>query len=486
MRRTTALFAVLAVVMLVSACAPTTAFHRPTPPIPDNWPLAISPLAAGDAAKTHWRAFFIDPKLQVLITAALEHNRDLRIAAGRVEEARALYGIARADQTPTVNLLGASNGSGSRIPGASSQRYDLSLSSVSYELDFWGRVANLSQAARNSYLATAEAQRAVHLSLVADVASAYFNLLQLEELGALARSTLALREQSLVLIAKGRDIGGAYDYEYQQASGLLESARANLASLEHQRAVTTNQLNFLVGNAPSALPAALPLGLSLDAQGFDVDLAPGLPSEVLLLRPDVMAAEQRLAAAHANIAAARAAFLPKIVLTAGLGVASQGLASLFSGGAWLFQPSMTLPIFDGGRLASGVDVAKAREVIAVAEYEKTIQQAFREVSDQLSARASWASQLKAAQINKNAQAQRLKIAEARYNGGLISYLDVLEGQRELVTAQQAFAQIRRSQLDAAALLYKALGGGSQSLSHSVATADNTPNGAHNVQRAPLS
>lgn len=450
--------AVLSLVLLLCACAPTSEFHRPTPPVPENWPSATNPLELGDAAKTHWRAFFIDPRLQTLITSALDYNRDLRIAAGRVEEARALYGIARADQTPTVNLLGSSNGTGSVIPGASGQRFDLSLSTVSYELDFWGRVARLSDAARNSYLATEEAKRAVHLSLVADVASAYFTLLQWDELTALARSTLALREQSLALIAKGRDLGGAYDYEYQQASGLLEASRASLASLEHQRAVTTNQLNFLVGNAEPTLPQ----GWVLDAQGLDVALAPGLPAEVLLLRPDVMAAEQRLAAAHANIAAARAAFLPKVLLTAGLGVASQGLASLFNGGAWLFQPVMSLPIFDGGRLAAGVDVAKARETIAIAEYEKTIQQAFREVADQLSARASWTNQLRAARANKNAQERRLQIAQARYNGGLISYLEVLDGQRELVVAQQAFAQIRRSQLDAAAQLYKALGGGSQS------------------------
>jgi multidrug efflux system outer membrane protein len=266
---------------------------------------------------------------------------------------------------------------------------------------------------------------------------------------------VALREQSLELIAKGRDLGGTYDYEFQQARGMLESARASLDGIEHQRMVANNHLIFLTGHAPIAMQE----GQTLEQQGLDADLAIGLPSEVLLTRPDVMAAEQRLMAAHANISAARAAFLPKVLLSAGVGAASQGLAGLFAGGVWSFQPVISLPLFDGGRAAVGVDMAEARKVIAIAEYEKTIQQAFREVADLLSARASLVRQRRASAANAGAQEKRLEIVQARFNAGLISYLEVLDGQRELVAAEQMSIQIRRAQLESAAQLYKALGGG---------------------------
>ena len=439
MRKTLLFFAVA----FLTACSQTVEFKRPSFPVPQEWPAEVKSNGKQDAEATHWRSFFTDPRLQALIVTALENNRDLRIAVARVEEARAQYGIARADKMPSVSI-GSDN--------------SFSIASVSYELDFWGRISSLSEAARVSYLATEEARRAVYLSLVADVAGVYFTLLQQDQQIAFMRATVELREQSLGVIGKGRDVGGAYDYEYQQASGFLESTRASLAALEHQRITTGNHLNFLVGKVSSDLPQ----GRALDEQGLDADLAPGLPAEVLLMRPDVMASEQRLSAAHANIDAARAAFFPKIALTAGLGVASQGLTGLLSEGSWFFIPAIApWSLFDGGRAASGVDVAEARKVIAVAEYEKTIQQAFREVADLLSARASLVSQLRSAIANASAQEKRLQIAQARYGVGLISYLEVLDGQRELVAAQQACAQVRRTQLESAAQLYKALGGGSR-------------------------
>jgi multidrug efflux system outer membrane protein len=428
---------------LLAACSQTAEFQRPPPPIPVVWPNGASGVEKGEAAKTHWSAFFTDPRLQALIEAALESNRDLRIAAARVEEARAQYGVVRADQVPSVNFGSDSNAS---------------LLSAVYEVDFWGRVAGLSEAARVSFLATEEARRAVHLSLVADVASTYFTLLQMDEMITLNQATVELREQSLALITKGRDLGAIYDYEYQQASGLLESARGGLAALEYQRVTTENKLNFLVGQVPPSLPP----GRSLNEQELDSALSPGIPSDVLLLRPDVIASEQRLRAAHANIGVARAAFFPKIALTAGYGIASQGLTALLSGGGWFFAPIVSaIPIFDRGRTASGVDIAQARKVIAVAEYEKTIQLAFREVADLLSARGSLASQLQASMANSNAQNSRRRIAQARYQFGVVSYLDVLDSQREFFTAQQANIQLRRAQLESAAQLYKALGGGVQ-------------------------
>jgi len=454
-------FSFLLATLWLSACSQTAEFHRPPAPIPEAWPEAIHGNGARAVSKTHWRTFFTDSQLQTLIATALEHNRDLRIAAARVEEARAQYGVVRADKVPSVNLLGT--GSVVQTPASlsatgvatTSSRYDLSVSSVSFELDFWGRIAGLTEAARVSYLATEEARRAVYLSLVADVASSYFTLMQMNELMAFARSTVESREKSLAVIASGLAAGGTYDYEFQQARGLFESAQVSLDGIAHQRAVALNHLSFLVGYGPVELLEER----TLEQQGLDADLTIGLPSEVLLVRPDVMAAEQRLIAAHANIDAARAAFLPKVLLSAGIGAASQGLAGLFAGGVWSFQPTITLPLFDGGRVAAVVDVAEARKVIAVAEYEKTIQQAFREVADLLSARTSFVRQLRASTANAAAQSKRLEIAQARYQAGLISYLEILDGQRDLVAAEERSSQVRRAQLASAAQLYKALGGG---------------------------
>ncbi len=447
---------------LLSACSFTPEYKRPELPVPQAWSAGAT-TETQNITSTHWRTFFPDPQLQVLIAAALEYNRDLRVAAARVEEARAQFGVARADRLPTVGLsaTGSAFRSTAEVTGEgktrSNEAYDASLSAVSFELDFWGRIASLSQAARLNYLASNEARRSVHLSLIADVASAYFTKLQMSKLAEQARRALDLREQSLALIAQGVTVGGAYEYEYLQASGLVESARADVASIDHQKVIATNRLNYLVG----AVALKLPADGDLDAQGLDVDVVPGLPSEVLLMRPDVMAAEQRLRASNANIGAARAAFLPKVLLTAGLGVASQGLAALYGGSAWNFQPTISMPLFDNGRTASSVDLAQARKVVAVAEYERTIQLAFREVSDLLSARTSLTRQLKAASLNAQAQEKRLQIAKARYGGGLVSYLEVLDAQREFISSQQIMTQMRRAQLDAAAQLYKALGGGTQ-------------------------
>ena len=448
------------VLALLGACAQLPAYERPPLPVPNVWPSALAG-SGREVARTHWRAFFSDPELQTLIAAALEHHRDLRIAVARVTEARAQYGIIGADQMPTVNLMGSasvsrtpSELSGVGVP-TSGRRYDLTLSAVSFEVDFWGRLAGLSDAARRGFLATEEARRAVYLSLVADVASAYYTLLQMNELVAMAQSTAESREQSLGLISKARDLGGTFDLEVQQARGQFENSRAALASMEYQRTAAISRLNFLLGYTPVTLSRSK----TLADQSFDMDLKSGLPAEVLLSRPDVLAAEQRLLGAHASIDAARAAFFPKVLLTAGLGMASQGLSGLFSGGAWSFQPTFSMPLFDAGRFAASTDIAEARKVIAVAEYEKSIQTAFRETADLLSMRASLVAQLDASVANALAQERRLEIAQARYNIGLVSYLEVLDGQRELVAAQQTVTQVRRAQLESAAQLYKALGGG---------------------------
>jgi outer membrane protein, multidrug efflux system len=433
------------VIALLTACSQTSELQRPVPPVPYAWPEGAVKVDKADAQKTHWRAFFTDPRLQALINAALENNRDLRIAVARVAEARAQYGMARAEKLPSVYW-----GPDVRT----------SIVSVSYELDFWGRVSGMSESARASVLASEESKRVVILSLVADVAGAYFTILQLDELIALTQTTVTLRQESLDLFSKGRDLGGIQEYEVQQASSILEATRSGLSSLEYQRAAASNRIRYLVGHAPDVLPP----GRALDAQGLDADLAPGLPADVLLLRPDVMASEQRLRAAHANIGVARTAFFPKIMLTAGLGVASQGLSSVFNSGFWSLNPTAALPaIFDGGRTMAGVDVAEARKEVALAEYEKVIQQAFREVADLLFAKASIESQLRASLASTRAQEARLKIAQARYNAGFVTYLEVLDAQREVLAAQQGQIQLRRAQLESAAQLYKALGGGDPSV-----------------------
>ena len=454
-------FFTVGMVAILAACGQTQEFVRPAAPVPAQWPATSEGAGQEDAAKIHWKTYFPDLRLQALIEAALQNNRDMRIATARVEEARAQYAMVRADRFPAVNLVGGATYTGTPTDlvnagtPANYERYDMNITTVSYEVDFWGRLSSLSEAARNSFLSTQEAQRAFQLSLISDVATTYFTLLQFDELIGMASETLATREVALDVMTKGRDIGGSYDFEVEQASSMLEGSRSTLDSLKHQRVTTLNRLNYLVGDPPQSLPR----GLTLREQGFDAVLAPGLPSEVLLSRPDVMAAEQRLRAAHANIDAARAAFLPKVMLTAGIGVASQGLATLFSGSAWNFAPTLAMPLFDGGKLAASKDLAEVRKVIAVAEYEKTIQLAFREVADLLSARDSLNRQVRSAEINEKAQAKRLEIALARNKVGLTAYLEVLDSRRELLSAQQGATQVRRSQLEASAQLYKALGGG---------------------------
>jgi outer membrane protein, multidrug efflux system len=443
--------------ILLAGCSLAPDYQRPAAPVPDQWQNAQT----SPTAKLDWKTFFPDPRLQGLIAAALEHNRDLRIAVARVEEARAQYGIARADRLPTINLAASRNAahtpadlsqSGSQV---TTQRYDVDFAVTSFEADFWGRVASLSEAARASYLASEEAQRAFRLSLIADVANGYLTLLEMQERQGFAAETVKTREETRAMVNKRREVGLAGDLDYLQADGALQTARADLASITRQRAAAENALRLLVGASPD-----LPAGRTLAEQGIVADIPVGLPSDVLVNRPDVLVAEQKLLAANANIGAARAAFLPRLLLTATLGTASRSLAGLFDAGsgAWAFQPVLSLPLFDFGRTAANRDLAEARKVIAVAEYEKAVQQAFREVADLLAAREALNEQLFAQEANEKSQAERFKIVTARYEAGVSSYLEVLDAQRELFTAQQSTVQTRRALLSTAAQFYKTLGG----------------------------
>jgi multidrug efflux system outer membrane protein len=458
MRKSIALFGVL----IATGCSLTPSYERPAAPVAAAWPEDGTP-GTRTASGLDWRAYFSDTQLQALIADALEHNRDLRIAVARVTEARGLFGISRADRLPNVDLTGSRtathapadlSGTGAEL---TTQRYDVAVSMLSFELDFWGRVANLAEAARRSYLATEEGYRAFRLSLIADVANAWFVLLEMNERTALARETVTSREEARKLTALRRDVGVAGDLDYLAADGAFQAAKAELANLERQQAAAHNALTLLVGRPLDKLATEKKLA----EQGVVADLASGLPSDVLVQRPDVLAAEQRLIAANANIGAARAAFLPRISLTGAFGTASRALSGLFDANseAWNFQPVVRFPLFDFGRAAANADVAEARKVMAVAEYEKTIQQAFREVADLLSARDKLATQLVALEAAEKAQAERQRIVEARYGAGIASYLEVLDAQRERFAAQQSVVATRRALLATAAQLYKALGGG---------------------------
>ncbi|MCX7192145.1 MAG: efflux transporter outer membrane subunit [Proteobacteria bacterium] len=450
-------------VMMLAAlagCSLAPTYQRPAAPVSASWPASVK--SAGQRAMPHWQVYFPDPRLQALIEAALQNNRDLRIATARIAEARAQYGIQQANRLPTFNLNASRTAS--LTPASASptgnlykaQRYDVNASLVSFELDFWGRVSSLNAAAKASYLATESAQRAFRLSLISDVANAYLSRLELQERRQLAAETAKGRGEMQLLIARRRDAGVAGDLDALQAEGSYQAAIADQASLQRQLAAAENLLESLVGQMPAVLPA----GRSLAQQGITNDLIAGLPSEVLLQRPDVQAAEQRLIASNANIGAARAAFLPAISLTGSFGSASRQMSGLFGAGsdAWSFQPVLTLPLFDAGRNAANLDIAEARRVIAVAEYEKTLQQAFREVADLLSARDSLSEQLAADIANAKAQQQRQVLVEARYQAGIANHLELLDAQRDAYAAEQAALQVFRAQLTAATQLYQALAG----------------------------
>ena len=449
--------------ILLAGCSFIPAYERPAPPVAAHWPVSAQTAGAQAVAGITWQQMLPDPRLQALVNAALEHNRDLRIAVARVEEARALYGITRADRLPTVNL-GAGQ-TAARLPGELSatgneqisRRYDVNLGVAAFELDFWGRLKSLSAAAQAGYLASAEARESFRLTLIADVANAYLVLQEMDERLGLARATVENRRDMRFLVQKRREVGLAGDLDFLAADGAHAAARAQLSDLERGRAQAENALTLLIGKAPGDLPP----GRRLSEQEWPLDIAVEIPSEALLQRPDVRAAEQKLIAANANIGAARAAFLPRIGLSLAFGTAGRTLSGLFDAGsgAWSFAPSLVQPLFDGGRTQGGVDLAEARKVVAVAEYEKTIQQAFREVADLLVARDKLAEQLQAQEAAEKSQNERLHLVDARYRAGVSSYLEVLDAQRDAFVASQGTVQLRRVLFASAAQLYKALGGG---------------------------
>jgi NodT family efflux transporter outer membrane factor (OMF) lipoprotein len=454
----------LALAMALSGClslAPN--YERPAAPVAASFPelpraasAPANPVANGPAAQIEWQRFFQDARLRQLIDLALVNNRDLRVAIANIEQARAQYRIQRADRLPTVGVAvtGQRQTTGEDQPINSIYQAGLSVSQ--FELDLFGRVRNLSQAALSQYLATEEARKTTQISLIASVANAYLQLLADEELLALAQRTVQTREESDKLTQLRFENGVASRLELQQSRSLVETARTTLAQAQRQRAQDINLLTLLVGQT---LPEA-PAGATL-ASTVLPDLPAGLPSDLLAARPDIRSAEQQLIAANANIGAARANFFPRITLTGSAGSASTELSGLFESGSfgWTFAPQAILPIFDYGRNRAVLGSARAQRDIAVAQYERSIQTAFREVADALAGQATFSEQLRAQRAVAEAEADRFSLSDLRYRNGAASYLDLLDAQRSLFQAQQQAIQANLQRLQNQVTLYRVLGGG---------------------------
>jgi NodT family efflux transporter outer membrane factor (OMF) lipoprotein len=438
----------------LSACSLAPTYERPAAPVPAAFPASAASSGTA-AAELGWADFLTDARTRALVELALKNNRDLRIATLNVEQARALYGVQRADQLPTVSA-GASATRSTTGNGISSV-YSVGLQVTAFELDLFGRVKNLSEAAMARYLATDEGRRAAQMSLIAAVASADLALRADDELLKLTQRTLDSRDEQLKLVRVRFDGGVSAEPELRGTESLVAAARASLIALQRQRSQDLNALALLLGQpVPADLPAAAPL----DQLRF-ADLPAGLPSEVLLQRPDVKQAEQSLIAANANIGAARAAFFPRITLTGSVGTASTQLSNLFENAAWSFTPQLLQPLFDAGRNQANLEASKAAREIAVAQYEKAIQSAFREVADALAGRATLGEQLAAQQQQADAETRRAQLADVLFRGGAASALDRLDAERSALAARQAVVQLQLAKQQNAVLLYRVLGGGAR-------------------------
>lgn len=440
------------VLLFAAGCTLTPAYERPTLPVPNAYAQGGGQgLAAADRG---WRDVFGDPRLQAVIELALRSNRDLRIAALNVELSRAQYRIQRSALLPTVSGTG-----GTTVRGRNSEitkEYSVGVG-ASYELDLFGKARSLKAAALEEYLATEEARRAAHLALVGEVVAQYLRERAYDEQRILAERTVTAVSESLEMTRRLLEAGQRSDLDVRAAEAQVHGARAEVARLGRLRAQAENALVLLVGQP---LPADLPAPHPLETAAVVADLPAGVPSEVLLRRPDILGAEHRLRAANANIGAARAAFFPTISLTGFAGFASTALSSLFTGGlVWSFAPQLSVPLFTGGRNEANLDVAKVRKKIEVARYEQAIQTAFREVADALVARQMFDEQLEAQAARVVAEQKRYEISETRYRNGIESYLSVLEAQQDLYVTQQQLIELRLQRLTNLAQLYTALGGG---------------------------
>ncbi len=457
----------LAGLCLVAACTLEPRYARPPLPVADAWPIPPTTSTTPNtpaAADIGWRDFFVDAHLQALITQALANNRDLRIAILNVESTQALYRIQRSHSLPSINANGnftkqklppaLSNG----FPSATYQYYEADIGLSAFEIDLFGRVRSLNHVALEQFLSQQENRRAAQLMLIAGVTGAYLSLASDHELQHLAKETLESQQASFGLTQQRHAAGGASALDLAQARTTVETARADLAHFDGSVAQDLDALTLLMGGAPD--PAALPE--SFDAQVASLAVPPaGLPSTVLLRRPDVLGAEHLLRAANGNIGAARAAFFPTINLLGSFGSASQDLSGLFKAGSgtWTFAPQIALPLFTGGRNAGGLAEANAQQRIAIASYEKSVQNAFKEVADALALSETLARERQADEALAQAAAQAFDLAQQRYKAGRDSYLNVLDAQRSDYAARQRLIAVRLTEQNNLVSLYIALGGG---------------------------
>ena len=441
-------------------------YNRPAAPTPAAWPSGQAYKAADvstnapAAADIPWREFFANTRLQKVIELALANNRDLRVAALTIEKTRAAYRIQRSELLPSLNAVGYGTKQeifatvGTFEEPVQVEYYSVNVGFSSYELDLFGRVRSLKARALEQYLATEQARHSMQISLVAEVAGAYLNLAANRDLLRLAQDTLESQETTYELIQRRFELGDSSELEVRQAQTRVEAARVDIAKYTGQTAMYVNALNLLAG---TTVPEEL-LPRELTALK---DIRAGLPSEVLQHRPDIMQAENQLKAANADIGAARAAFFPSITLTGSYGTMDDQLAGLFKRGSavWAFAPQITLPIFTAGRNKANLDAAKAERDICVAQYEKAIQTAFREVADALAQRGILRDQLEAQESLAEAAAASYQLSDERYRNGIDGYLTVLDSQRSLYGAQQGLIAIRLARLANLVTLYKVLGGG---------------------------
>ena len=465
------IFLCLSTSLWLNGCTMAPNYVRPAAPVPQQWGNETKSKTTGetstqpvkDLSEIKWQDYFVNQQLQKLIELALKNNRDLRIAALNIEKVRAQYQIKRADLLPTINASGS--GTVQRLPGSVSssgqptisRQYNANLGLSAYELDFFGRVQSLKDQALEQYLATEQARHSVQITLVAEVANSFLTLAADRERLKLARETFASQQASYQLIKSRTEAGASSELDLRQAQTSVESARFDVARYTSQVAQDENALSVIVG---SSVPADLkPEGLTEIVAIKDVE--PGLPSELLQKRPDILQAESTLKAANANIGAARAAFFPKISISTNIGTTSSQLTNLFAPGsaAWLFAPQITVPIFDTGRNMANLKVSEADRDIALAQYEKAIQNAFREVSDAMVLRDNIGEQ-KSAQLSLNeAASESYRLADARYRAGINNYLTVLDSQRSMYAAKQGLISVDLARLANLATLYKVLGGG---------------------------
>lgn len=474
MKKTGLIFlsAIFCTTCFITGCSLAPEYRRPDSPVSGSWPKGDAYMntrlakAETSAAEVKWQDFFVNQKLGRVVGLAIKNNRDLRVAILNIEKARALYQVQRSELFPNIkgsaseNIQGVPDSLSSTGDADVTRQYSINAGFSSYELDFFGRIRNLKDKALEQYLSTEQAKASAQISLVAEVAGTWLTLAADRERLNLAKDTYRTQQETYNMIKRRFEVGASSELDLRQVQTRVDAARIDMAKYTGKVAQDENALILLAGSAVPADAMPEELGRIESKSGAVRDVMAGLSSDVLLKRPDVLSAENQLKSANANIGAARAAFFPKISLTGSFGTASSELDELFRGGpAWSFIPQISVPIFDAGMNRANLEAAEADQKIAVAKYEKAIQTAFREVSDALAQRGTVDEQLTAQKSFLEATSESYRLSDARYKSGIDSYLNVLDAQRSLYSAQQSMIDVRLLKLANMVTLYKVLGGG---------------------------